>query len=131
MQGDRKTRFVEAFMPGVSPQDVLTLSQVRTGGREPIHFGMVEMTTSGVAKLRANTKYDGTGTFSDGSISHLFGHQYDGINETIAQHVKVNWWSMDPTRLFEARSAHWKVDHSSRFFIPTNGTPIYFEAVIY
>ncbi|MEI6377309.1 MAG: hypothetical protein WCO97_08950, partial [bacterium] len=97
----------------------------------PIHFGMMEMTTNGVAKLRANTKHAGTGTFSDGRISHLFGSQYAGINQTIAQHVKVNWWSMDPTRLFEARSAEWKGDHSSRFFIPTNGTPIYFEAVIY
>ena len=128
VKGDRKTWFVEAFMPGISPQDVLTLKHVRTGGREPIYFGVMEMTTNGVGQLRANSKHAGTGTFADAGIKHLFRGQPEVINN-LAGHV--NWWGMDRTQIFEARDVEWKKDHVSKFFIPTNGATIYVEALIF
>ncbi|NLX27217.1 MAG: hypothetical protein GXY61_14865 [Lentisphaerae bacterium] len=128
IQGDRKTWFVEAFMPGVSPQDVLTLNYVRTGGREPIYFGVIEMTTNGVTQLRANSRHTGTGTFTHSGIEHLFSGQPEVI-DNLAGHVK--WWGMDRTQSFETRYVEWKKDHVSKFFIPTNGTSIYVEALIF
>ena len=126
-QDDKKAWFVETFMPGVNPADVLSLNYVRTGGREPPYIGVMELTTNGLAKLRDNSEHVGTGTFMDHEIFHLFA-QPEVIHD-LASHVR--WWNMDESQAFETRYIHWKGDHASKFFIPSSGKPVYVEAVVH
>lgn len=127
-QGEAKASFIEAFMPGVRPDDVLRLSYARRGGREPPFIGVMEMTAHGLARLRAHTEHEGTGTFADYGVTHLYGGQPEIIHGLAA---RVKWWSLDESQVFEARQVAWKGDHVSAFFIPTNGGPVYVEAVVH
>lgn len=127
-QGVDKTWFVEAFMPGVNADDVLSLNYICTGGREPPFIGIMHMTTNGLAQLRANTEHSETGTFADGSIRHRWWTQPEVVNNLAAH---VGWWSIEDSITYESRQIHWKGDHASKFFIPPDDNPIYIEAVIH
>ena len=127
-QGQKKDWFVEASMPGVSPDEVLSLSYIRTGGREPPYIAVMELSTNGLSQLRSNTEHSGSGTFAEPGVMHLWGGQPEIIH-SLGRHAP--WWTMKESDAFETRYVHWKGDHASKFFIPTTGGVIYVEAVIH
>lgn len=127
IQGELKTRFVEAFIPGVSISDIARLDYSFTGGREPMYAARAVLSTSGLDSLRHETEFMKKGRFKELDTDSMFGSFRLG---KLVE--KTEWWLPETNGLYELRSIHWKGDHVAQFFIPISGdTTVYIEALAY
>lgn len=119
--------FVDAFMPGITSADLVSLRYARTGGREPPYVAILELRTHAFDSLRANIEFEGKGTVCDNEIVPYFSD-----NEFVSN-LKSNtrWWTFDTNAIYETRFIQWKGDHGAKFFIPTSGNPVYVEAIVH